>query len=93
MHTANINGTVFPPEHIGLGRKDPSPETEAEWQFFESIRSHIITKEDVIKLGKDPKKVGKFEDDYVRDGLYSLASTDVRSGDLEMTHILARWML
>ncbi|KAG9240357.1 hypothetical protein BJ878DRAFT_561329 [Calycina marina] len=45
-------------------RKDPSPEVNEEWLRFEDIRSYILSKDDVVKLGKDPDTIAKYENDY-----------------------------
>lgn len=59
-----VNGTLFPPEWLSIARQDPGPETDAAWHVYEKVLTHVITKDQVIKLGKDPETVARFEDDY-----------------------------
>lgn len=64
MYTTQINGTLFTPENPSIARQIPSPELDALWLDMEILDTHVITKEDVIKLGKDPSTVARFDNDY-----------------------------
>lgn len=44
--------------------QQPGPEVDEAWEKYEIIRSHVLTKDEVIKLGKDPSIVAKFDNDY-----------------------------
>ncbi|KAJ5037226.1 uncharacterized protein L3040_007403 [Drepanopeziza brunnea f. sp. 'multigermtubi'] len=59
-----MNATLFPGPNPSFARQFPNPEADAWWESMEIVRTIPITKEDVIKLGKDPKTVAKFEDGH-----------------------------
>ncbi|KAK2747201.1 hypothetical protein FQN55_005196 [Onygenales sp. PD_40] len=63
-YTAEMNGTFYPPPNPDLGRQEPSPENDEAWEFYEKIRTHVISREDIIRLGKDPDATARFEDEY-----------------------------
>lgn len=54
-----------------------NPIAEEMWDSFENITVFPITRKDVLKLGKDPELVAKFEDDFwgMGDDAY-IATTD-----------------
>ena len=65
MHTVMMNGTIFPLEDLSISRLEPGPELDAIWEVHEKIRTYVITREDVIKLGKDPDTVVRLDNEYV----------------------------
>jgi hypothetical protein len=73
-----MNATFFPGQNPGFARQFPNPEADAIWEKFELLRTIPITKEDVIRLGKDPEKVAKFDNEYwgLGDNAY-MAQVDV----------------
>ena len=64
MFTSKINGTFFTPEHPSIARQDPSSEVDELWKDLEILRTVVVTKDDIIKMGKDPETVAKFDNDY-----------------------------
>ncbi|PGH06193.1 hypothetical protein AJ79_06581 [Helicocarpus griseus UAMH5409] len=64
MYTARMNGTLFTPPNPSFARQEPSFENDMEWEPFENIRTHVVTREEIIKLGKNPDTVGYFDDEY-----------------------------
>ncbi|OAT10641.1 hypothetical protein, variant 2 [Blastomyces gilchristii SLH14081] len=63
-YTVRMNGTLFPPPDPDFSRQEPSAENDATWEVFEKIRTHVVTRDDIIKLGKDPDTVARFDDEY-----------------------------
>lgn len=63
-YTVMMNGTLFPPPDPIFSRREPSAENDAAWESFENIRTHVVTRDDIIKLGKDPDTVARFDDEY-----------------------------
>lgn len=58
-----INGTVVAPEHPSIARQFPNSEADAQWeQDIDLIRPIAITREQIIKMGKNPETVAKLED-------------------------------
>ncbi|KAG6134950.1 hypothetical protein E4U28_005621 [Claviceps purpurea] len=59
-----INGTVMPAGKLSIARQFPNPAADAIWmQDIELIRPIPVTREQIIKMGKDPDTVAKLEDD------------------------------
>lgn len=57
------NGTFYPRKHdASVARKRPSPEVDAVWDEWGLTRIFPITRQDIIKMGKDPSVVAKLED-------------------------------
>jgi len=66
MVDKQVEGQLFP-RNDGtdlLGRLEPGPDTDAEWEDYEIQRPFAITAEQVRKLGKDPETTVKYPDDY-----------------------------
>ncbi|CCE33732.1 uncharacterized protein CPUR_07658 [Claviceps purpurea 20.1] len=58
-----INGTVMPAGKLSIARQFPNPAADAIWtQDIELIRPIPVTREQIIKMGKDPDTVAKLED-------------------------------
>lgn len=64
LFVSQINGSLFTPENPSIARQEPGPKIDDAWAYFELVRTHVITKNDVIELGKDPKTVARFDNDY-----------------------------
>ncbi|KAG5964468.1 hypothetical protein E4U56_002174 [Claviceps arundinis] len=59
-----INGTVMPAGKLSIARQFPNPAADAIWtEDIELIRPIPVTREQIIKMGKDPDTVAKLEDD------------------------------
>ncbi|KAG5300593.1 DUF3328 superfamily domain-containing protein, mycelia-enriched transcript [Histoplasma ohiense] len=63
-YTVRINGTLFPPPDPAFSRQEPSEANDIAWEVFENIRTHVVTRDDIVKLGKDPDTVARFDDEY-----------------------------
>ncbi|KAI9743513.1 MAG: hypothetical protein M1818_002826 [Claussenomyces sp. TS43310] len=59
-----VNGTLWPGKDPSFARQFPNPEADAIWEEMELLRTVRITEEEVLKLGKDPATVAKFDDDF-----------------------------
>lgn len=59
-----MNASLFPGENPGFARQFPNPDAEEVWENFELLKTFPITKQDVIKLGKDPDTVARFDNEY-----------------------------
>ncbi|KAL4882590.1 hypothetical protein BJY04DRAFT_217086 [Aspergillus karnatakaensis] len=59
-----LNGTLFPLPEISIAREEPGPENDAKWAEYEKILTIVVTREEIVKLGKDPDTVARFEDAY-----------------------------
>lgn len=59
-----INGTVHARGNISIARQFPNAEADAIWEDdIELIRPIPVTREQIIKMGKDPDTVAKLEDE------------------------------
>jgi hypothetical protein len=58
-----INGTLFPPKEPSIARQPPNPEADELWWEYELIRVIPVTKETVVRLGKDPNTAVRLEDE------------------------------
>ncbi|KAL4807362.1 hypothetical protein BDV18DRAFT_151968 [Aspergillus unguis] len=63
-HDAMLNGTLFALPEYSIAREEPGPESDEHWHQFEKVLTHIVSREDIIKLGKDPDTVSRFDDEY-----------------------------
>ncbi|KAI4213616.1 MAG: hypothetical protein LQ351_003840 [Letrouitia transgressa] len=55
LRDERMNGTLWPAENPSFSRLEPSEEVEAVWnERFEPKEAFAITREDVVRLGKDP---------------------------------------
>jgi hypothetical protein len=62
LHTIQINGTLFPPEQPTIARQMPNPAADKVWHDYEKVRPIPLTKSQIIRIGKDPATVAKFDD-------------------------------
>lgn len=61
----NINRTLGPRPDVLNKRERSGPEDDATWDHFDNARTHVATREDIPKLGKDPDHVApRCEDSY-----------------------------
>lgn len=58
-----VNGTLFPPKDLSIARQPPNHEADELWWEYELLRVMPVTKETIVKLGKDPATAVKLEDD------------------------------
>jgi len=63
-YTTMINGTFFAKPEVSIAREEPGPENDAAWHQYEKVLTHVVTREEIIKLGKDPDTVARFDDHY-----------------------------
>ena len=59
---ARVNGTLLDTDH-SVFRQPPSPEVDMAWERIGDLSPHVISREDVIRLGKDPSKAAKLPDE------------------------------
>jgi hypothetical protein len=45
-------------------RQPPSPEVDEAWERIGSLMPHVISTEDVIRLGKDPARTARWPEDW-----------------------------
>lgn len=82
IHTIQVNGTFFPPEHATIPRQLPNPAADAVWEDYEKVRPIPLTRSQIVRIGKDPTTVAKLEDK-----LWGLGS-DAYIADLDVFHQL-----
>jgi hypothetical protein len=58
-----INGSLFPSDDPPIARQPPNAAADELWAEYELIRVFPITKEEIIKLGKDPETAVKLENE------------------------------
>ncbi|KAJ1716087.1 hypothetical protein NYO67_1845 [Aspergillus flavus] len=63
-YETTLNGTFFAKPEVSIAREEPGPENDADWEQYETIRTHIVSREDILRLGKDPDTVMRFDNDY-----------------------------
>jgi hypothetical protein len=77
-----VHGDLFPTEPPLLGGREPGPATDELWEEFEIQQHFAITREQVIKLGKDPEKSIKYPNE-----VFGLGE-DAYMARLDIFHIL-----
>ncbi|KAL4926979.1 oxidase ustYa family protein [Aspergillus undulatus] len=63
-YTTTLNGTLFALSELSIAREEPDAENDAAWAQYERVLTHVVTREDILKLGKHPETVARFDDDY-----------------------------
>ncbi|KAI0014545.1 hypothetical protein F4780DRAFT_774136 [Xylariomycetidae sp. FL0641] len=58
-----VNGTLFPPDEQSIARQMPNAVADELWHEIEITRVFPASREDLIKLGKDPRTAVKLEDE------------------------------
>lgn len=56
-----LNGTLFPPKEASIARQPPNPNADETWWEYELLRVMPVTRETILKLGKDPATAVKLE--------------------------------
>jgi hypothetical protein len=64
MKTTKMNASVAEPDPMPIYRQPPSDEVDAAWSRLANIRPIAITREDVLRLGKDPKQASKWPQSF-----------------------------
>jgi hypothetical protein len=59
-----MNGSLFATPEASIARQEPGPENDAAWHVYEQVLTHVVTRDEIIKLGKDPDTVARFDDEY-----------------------------
>ncbi|KAI0401967.1 hypothetical protein F4802DRAFT_600493 [Xylaria palmicola] len=77
-----INGTLYPPEQPSIARQMPNPEADKIWENYEKVRPVRLTKSQLVRMGKDPSEVARYEDKHWGFG------DDAYVGDLDVFHQL-----
>ncbi|KAL9128733.1 MAG: hypothetical protein Q9217_002640 [Psora testacea] len=77
-----VQGGLFPGSDQLLGRREPGPETDEIWQNYEIQRNFVLSREEVISLGKDPQKTAKYPDE-----MFDLGN-DAYIGGMDIFHQL-----
>jgi hypothetical protein len=63
-YTTTLNGTLFALPEVSVAREEPSADNDVAWAQYEKVLTHVVTREQIIKLGKDPRTVARFNDEY-----------------------------
>ncbi|RDW92911.1 uncharacterized protein DSM5745_00233 [Aspergillus mulundensis] len=63
-YETTLNGTLFPLPEPSIARQEPGPDNDAAWAQYERILTTSVTRADILKLGKDPDTVARFDDAY-----------------------------
>ncbi|KAF1738036.1 hypothetical protein CRV24_003665 [Beauveria bassiana] len=58
-----VNGSLLNMDH-SLFRSPPSPEVDAAWERVSSLMPHVISTDDVVRLGKDPSQTARWSEDW-----------------------------
>lgn len=58
-----MEGSISIPEHPQLGKWLPSKETDEAWAKLYYPHTFVLTREEVVKLGKDPNTAARFPDE------------------------------
>lgn len=80
-YTTMMNGTLFSPPHPSMARKEPSPENDAEWLQHVNATIFRLSREEVVKLGKDPNTAARLDPEYWG------VDDDVYYGKFDITHV------
>ena len=59
-----MNGTLFATPEVSIARQEPGPENDAAWHVYEQVLTHVVTRDEIIKLGKDPDTIARIDDEY-----------------------------
>ncbi|KAK6535803.1 hypothetical protein TWF281_000054 [Arthrobotrys megalospora] len=59
LHNTVFNGSLFSLNTSGIFRQSPSPEVDAAWESITRVPNFLVNREDIEKVGKDPKLVVK----------------------------------
>jgi hypothetical protein len=59
-----LNGTLFAKPEVSIAREEPGAKNDAAWAQYEEVLTHVLTREQILKLGKNPETVARFDNDY-----------------------------
>ncbi|OKL58184.1 hypothetical protein UA08_06867 [Talaromyces atroroseus] len=62
--TKRMNATLVEPDPLPIYRRPPSPEVDAAWNRLANIKPIVISRSDVIKLGRDPSIAAKWPESF-----------------------------
>ena len=58
-----MQGELLPSDDPLLGRRESGPDTDELWQDYEIQRSFVVSREQVLAMGKDPDITVKYADE------------------------------
>ena len=59
-----MNATLLEPDPLPIYRQPPSPEVDAAWNRLANINPIAISRDDVVKLGRDPEQAAKWPESF-----------------------------
>lgn len=62
--TKKMNATLLEPDPLPIYRRPPSPEVDAAWNRLANIKPIVISRSDVIQLGRDPTVAAKWPESF-----------------------------
>ncbi|KAJ5971439.1 tat pathway signal sequence [Penicillium vulpinum] len=63
LRDIKINGSLLDMD-TSIFRAPPSPEVDRAWSRISSLAPHVMSGDDVLRLGKDPTKTARFTEDF-----------------------------
>lgn len=76
-----FDGTVRSPLNPSIARQEPSKANDAEWAAYGNSPRIALTRDDIIKLGKDPETSARWDRNYWR------LDEDLYVGTLNLAHV------